>query len=135
MANIKDSSRTRTPANLQDAGASSTADLRDTPALPPATRRKFTPILNRLWKKTVDCGPGWSRRPLAQRQAIAIHRRQAAEEKVRQRMRAARQRRARSRSRSQSRTRTRSRSRQRTSRTRSRSRLSRKRTRSRNGRC
>uniref|UniRef100_A0A023EJR2 Uncharacterized protein n=1 Tax=Aedes albopictus TaxID=7160 RepID=A0A023EJR2_AEDAL len=50
-----------------------------------------------------DCGPGWNRRPLAQRQAIAIRRRLAAQEKVRQKMRAARQRRGRSRSRSRSR--------------------------------
>ncbi|XP_062543958.1 arginine/serine-rich coiled-coil protein 2-like [Armigeres subalbatus] len=86
-----------------------------------------TPTLNSLWnKRPADCGPGWNRRPLAQRQAIAIRRRQAAQEKIRQRIRAARQRRARSRSRSRSPSRSRSRSRSpRRSRSRSRSRSAR----------
>nr|XP_029718219.1 testis-specific H1 histone-like [Aedes albopictus] len=137
LGSIKTSQQRNILSQQSSSATPSAAELQDAPNLPRATRRKFTPILNSLWNKTVDCGPGWSRRPLAQRQAIAIHRRQAAQEKARQRLRAARsQRRSRSRSRSRSRTRARSRSSQRTSRSRSRSRSTRRtRVRSRSGKC
>ncbi|XP_055536469.1 arginine/serine-rich coiled-coil protein 2-like [Wyeomyia smithii] len=68
-----------------------------------------------------DCGPGWRRRPVAQRQAIAIYRRMKAERQGRSPRRDSSSTRGRSRSRSRSR-RSRSRSRRRTSRSRSRSR-------------